>query len=237
MSVFWQERLAPMKSHLVAHSQSVYDFLPGSSRLYPDDLHERAMIVKKLDMIPVEFIFRSRMEGSLLKAYQKAEDPYGLSLPAGYQKMSQVGHDNIIPLFTPTDKSEDDLPLLAHDVVKKYRLAHELALAVYMLGRIYILKRGIELVDGKFEVGIDPQTGEVTLGDECLTPDCCRFVAEEDVVIGQEPRWMDKQFIRAEAERIWDGGTKYPLSFDKTVVSKTQHLYTEIAEMLMKGNV
>jgi phosphoribosylaminoimidazole-succinocarboxamide synthase len=231
ITVAWMQfGLQGIKTHLVASRKNIYDFLPEQS--YPEDLEHRAIVVKKLTMIPVEFIFRSRMAGSLWKDYYQkgVPNPYGLKLPGGLELMSPF-EDTI---FTPTDKSETDDPLLADEVKARYPAAYELALKVYETGRAEAAQHGIEIIDGKFEIGIDSK-GEPVLGDECLTPDSCRFVRRGVVQVGKEPPWLDKQYLREEAERMWAGGKKTPLTFSSDVTAETTTRYTEIVNALCEA--
>lgn len=231
LTVFWMTEVLGIRRHLVASGDEIFRFLPRQN--YPDDLAQRGLIIQKLTMIPVEFIFRSRMAGSLWKdSYQKGQpNPYGHVLPSGLQLMSPFGQT----LFTPTDKSETDEPLNATEVMGRYPEAYQLALRAYRMGRNFAERRGIEIIDGKFEIGID-SSGEMVLADECLTPDSCRFVEAEGVTIGREPSWFDKQFLREEAERVWNGGKKTPISFSPDVIRETMARYEDIVRRLTTGS-
>lgn len=230
LTVFWMKsQLSPeIKKHLVASGSAIFKYLPRQK--YPEDLFFRALVIRRLTMIPVEFIFRSRMAGSLWKDYYQKDlpNPYGLNLPPGLQLMSPFGET----VFTPTDKSETDDPLDTAATAQRYPDAYQLALRVYEIGRASALQRGIEIIDGKFEVGVDPENGRVVLGDECLTPDSCRFVRADGIVVGQEPAWLDKQFLREAAERAWAGAKKVPLSFDQDVIAETTRRYEAIVGAL-----
>ena len=233
LMVFWMsEELSGIKTHLVAFGNGIFRHIPRQKR--PDDLVLRGLVIRRLTMIPVEFIFRSRMAGSLWKDYyQKGlPNPYGLELPSGLQLMSPFEET----VFTPTDKSETDDPLNASEVMQRYPDAYRLALKAYETGRAFAAQRGIEIIDGKFEVGID-SSGQVVLGDECLTPDSCRFVRADRIVIGQEPPWLDKQYLREEAERVWAGGKKSPIVFSPAVISETTIRYEDIVDELTGGSL
>ncbi len=229
LTVYWMtEVFQGIKTHLVAYGRGIYRFLPDGT--YPGDLHLRAVIVRRLAMFPVEFIFRSRMAGSLWKDwYSKGRpDPYGLELPAGLELMSPF----VETMFTPTDKSETDDPLDALETATHYSDAYFLALQAYEMGREFAYARGIEIIDGKFELGTDSH-GNLVLGDECLTPDSCRFVHADGITVGQEPAWLDKQYLRETAENLWAGGSKIPLEFPQAAIDGTVARYEEIAEALL----
>ena len=233
LTVFWLEHLElfeQMKTHLVAYGEDIFLYLPPQD--YEEDLKFRALVIRKLTMVPVEFIFRSRMAGSLWKDYyQKGlPNPYGLNLPPGLQLMSPFEET----IFTPTEKSERDDPINAEATAQKYPEACQLARKAYEFGREFAKTQGIEIIDGKFEVGIDSE-GQVVLADECLTPDSCRFVSADGIVIGQEPTWLDKQYLREEAERLWADGKKVPVTFSHDAILETVLRYEQITSALTAG--
>ena len=91
LTVFWMaEQFVAINTHLIAWGRNIYNYLPAVAGDYPADLHLRAIVVEKLEMFPVEFIFRSRMAGSLWKDYYKKKlpNPYGLTLSTGLQLMA-----------------------------------------------------------------------------------------------------------------------------------------------------
>ncbi len=232
--VFWMtEQLSGIRTHLVAFGNSIWNYLPPRTD-YPEDLVLRALVIRRLTMISREFVFRSRMAGSLWKDYyQKGlPNPYGLDLPPGLQLMSPFQDT----LFTPTRKSKTDPPINTARTMKRYPEAYQLALQVYERGRAFARERGIEIIDGKFEVGID-SSGQAVLADECLTPDSCRFVRADGIVVGQDPACLDKQFVREEAERAWAGGKKVPLVFSPDVISGTTLRYEDIVDELTDGSL
>lgn len=228
LTVCWMDKLLhDISTHLVDYGKGIYDYLPSGD--YPADLHLRAIVVRKVDVMPVEFIFRSRMAGSLYKDYYSKglPNPYGFSLPQGLELMSPFE----TTIFTPTDKSETDDPINASETIQKYNSAYLIARKAYEQGRTYAASRGIEIIDGKFEVGVN-LAGRVILVDECLTPDSCRFVRAGTIVVGQEPSWLDKEHVRREAERIWNGGPKVPLKFSDEVCAETSCIYDEIVRAM-----
>jgi len=232
LSVFWSNKLCggDLPSHLIATGRDIYDFLPDQP--YPDDLHLRATVVKKLDMLPFELIFRRRMAGSLWSKYysQGIPNPYGLDLPEGLAFMSPLEP----AIFTPTDKSETDDPVRSRIIEMVYPRHVAAAWELYSRGIRFTRERGtgIEIIDTKLEVGID-QYGTVCIGDEILTPDSSRFVQSADIEIGKEPPWADKQIVRNEAERLWGGKKKGPpLTFSDEIIDRTTETYLRIFRQL-----
>lgn len=103
MTIFWMTEILGVPNHLIAWGKDIYKYIPIDIDL-PEGIHERAVIVKKLEMIPIEFIFRDFMAGSLWNDYRYGRpNPYGLEIPGGLQLMSRFQGT----VFTPTDKSED----------------------------------------------------------------------------------------------------------------------------------
>jgi phosphoribosylaminoimidazole-succinocarboxamide synthase len=99
-------------------------------------------------------------------------------------------------------------------------------------GYDFALSKGIEIIDFKAEVGID-SSGQIRLGDEWLTGDCCRFVETDKIVVGQEPPWADKQIVRDAAVELW-GGKKSgpPLEFPEDVIQKCSSAYRNVFERI-----
>lgn len=234
MTVFWwREVFEGIPTHLVAFGKKVYDCLSYDQSYpisYQMDLHLRALVVRRLDVVPYELICRGRMSGSLWKKFysQGRENPYGLALPPGLQLMSPLDP----PIFTPTEKSETDDPVLADMVRQQHPAAVALAERAYQQGREYALARGISIIDTKSEVGVGAD-GNLYLGDEWLTGDCSRFVRSDDIQIGVEPPWMDKEVFRQDAVRQWGGKTTgNPLVFPDEVVKAGMRAYHEVFETL-----
>jgi phosphoribosylaminoimidazole-succinocarboxamide synthase len=230
LTIFWLKELLQkcgIPHHLVACGTEIYKHLPGTKSDYPADLHYRAIVVRKLSMIPVEFIFRNYMTGSLFdKFYSKGlPNPYGLHLEPGLVQMSQFSK----PVFTPTDKSETDDPLDSLETTWKYHDAFMVASGVFFHIDKHLQRVGIELIDSKFELGID-NSGEasVVIADEIATPDSSRFCNFVDIQVGYPPPWLDKQIARDKAEEIWGDGKKSPITFETDVIFKLSATYLGI---------
>ncbi len=233
LTVFWiLEVLADIPHHVVAYGRKIYEHLPRD-RNYPNDLHLRALIVLVLMMSPHEFIFRARMAGSLWKKfYSKGlPNPYGLDLPPGLQLMSPFDGS----ISTPTDKSATDEPENSAEIERSCPEEVVLMREVYRRGRTHAASVGIDIVDFKGEAGRD-QDGHCRLADEFLNGDCCRFVRMNQIVIGQDPPWADKEILRQNAELQWGGKTTgLPLVFPDTVIGATVGAYRDMFQVLARG--
>lgn len=234
MTVFWSLYIFPdIRTHIVTFGKRIYEYLPRNQS-YPDDLHLRAIVVRRVEVMPFELIFRARMAGSLWRKFysQGKPNPYGLVLPPGLHLMDRLDP----PVFTPTEKSDTDDPVDASVLTQDDRYEDAIALArqVYDAGRIHASSCCIEIIDTKFEVGFDSDGG-VLLADEWLTGDCSRFVRFEDVRFGIEPPWLDKELFRQDTVRQWrrpetPRGT--PLIFPDEVIAGGMRAYRDVLEDL-----
>lgn len=228
LTLFWRDLFQDIPTHIVATGKDIYAYLPGLPKDYPPGLHQYAFIAQKLDIIPREFIYRIRLAGSLYgKEYSQGNDPYGLDLPPGLLQMHRFPE----PIFTPTEKSETDPPLPAAQVRNEYPEATALGKRLYERGLEYALSKDIEIIDMKAEMGYRPDK-KLILADEFLTPDCSRFITASRATVGQEPDWMDKEFVRKTAESIWLLEEKKPLSFSDEICRQTTTRYHLILEKL-----
>ncbi|TSC63905.1 MAG: phosphoribosylaminoimidazole-succinocarboxamide synthase, partial [Parcubacteria group bacterium Gr01-1014_106] len=161
LTVFWlDEVLNDARHHLLAFGSRIDVHLPVSLR-EDAELQRRALIVKKLTMIPVECIVRGYLTGSGWKSYQQNQQVCGISLTAGLHDGSRILP---APIFTPTTKAETghDEHLHTEAVIRQYgsSLRHR-SLAIYAQIAAVAEEKKLILADTKFEFG----TGEV-LADE-----------------------------------------------------------------------
>jgi phosphoribosylaminoimidazole-succinocarboxamide synthase len=195
----------------------------------PNEVKDRAVIVKPLIMFPVECVARGYLTGSGFVEYQKTQSVCGIKLPAGLTDGSKLPE----PIFTPATKAEDG----EHDENISYEkcveiigpqaaeILRKLTIALYSKAYDYAKTKGIILADTKFEFGIDPQ-GQVCLGDEALTPDSSRFW---DATTRDS---FDKQFVRNWLINSgWDRNSTPPALPDD-VVKKTQERYASAYQLL-----
>ena len=197
---------------------------PNSAGL-PQPYQKRTVLVKKLDMLPYEFIVRGYMFGSLWQEYQAAGSYKGNT----YQLAEKLSE----PVLTPAAKNS-----AGHDEnISMEKLRRELGpdetekickicLRLYETCAAHALQKGIILVDAKFEFGYDSE-GLLTLGDEICTPDSSRFWAVEDYRTGISPKCFDKQFVRDWLiDHGLDGAEPGP-ELPEDIVRTTEGLYRE----------
>ncbi|MBQ6644061.1 MAG: phosphoribosylaminoimidazolesuccinocarboxamide synthase, partial [Saccharopolyspora sp.] len=159
MSVFWFELLADLvPNHLVA----------ADDPRIPAEVRGRALLVRRLEMLPVECVARGYLTGSGLADYRSTGAVCGIPLPDGLVESSALPE----PIFTPATKAE----LGAHDENVSFEAVaetvgreraeqlRELTLRVYRRAAEHAEGRGVILADTKFEFGV--RGGELVLGDE-----------------------------------------------------------------------
>ncbi len=218
LSLFWFELLADIvPNHVIS------DDVPGS-------VIDRAVIVAPLEMFDVECVARGYLTGSGWSEYQSTSAVCGNTLPAGLQDGSQLPQS----IFTPATKAEigdhDENIDFAHceKIVGAETAAdlRGLTLKLYEIASEFAHSRGIILADTKFEFGTD-EDGEITLGDEALTPDSSRFWEASTWKPGGVQPSFDKQFVRDYLiSSGWDKQSPPPELPDE-IVEKTAARYEE----------
>ena len=225
MTAFWLDRTANIcANHLISYTD------------VPDEFRGRAMLVERLEMVPVECVVRGYITGSGWKDYQATGSVCGIELPDGLRESEQLPE----PIFTPSTKAE----LGAHDENIDFDRAAEiigdrgllqelrrLSIAVYELGAAHARERGIILADTKFEFG-RRRDGTLVLGDEVLTPDSSRFWPADGYEPGHGQPSFDKQYVRDWASGSgWDKTPPAP-ELPDDVIARTRELYVDAYERI-----
>ncbi|NOS88549.1 MAG: phosphoribosylaminoimidazolesuccinocarboxamide synthase, partial [Methylococcaceae bacterium] len=168
----------------------------------------RAVVVRRLQPLPVEAIVRGYLIGSGWKDYQRTGAVCGIDLPAGLQQAQQLP----TPIYTPSTKAavdqhdenvafEHTVGLMGQALAEQVRTA---SLQLYTEAANYAQQHGIIIADTKFEFGVDDD-GVLYLIDEALTPDSSRFWPADQYAVGISPPSFDKQYIRDYLETLdWD---------------------------------
>ena len=229
LSLYWFEQLSPIiPNHLITAD---VDEMPDAVRAHADVLRGRSMLVKKLDMLPIECVARGYLVGSGWKDYQNTGAVCGHNLPEGLPLSVKLEP----PLYTPATKAEvgehDENIDMATTIEmmgeEKARLAERVTLEVYGRAREIAGERGVIIADTKFEFGYD-KDGVLTLGDEVLTPDSSRFWDASKYAEGQNQESFDKQMVRDWLDdQGWDHSPPAP-TIAPEIVEKTTATYREI---------
>jgi len=232
LSLWWFDRL-DVPNHLAGALGGLAEL----STPLPPDVAARAMLVKRLDMFPIEAVVRGYLVGSGWAEYQETQSVCGVPLPAGLGNGDRLPE----PIYTPAYKA----PLGEHDENISFERTvelvgeadataiRELSLRVFAAASAIAEERGVILADTKFEFGRDAATGEITLADEVLTSDSSRYWDAELYAAGGEHRLdsFDKQIVRDWLAANWDRqGTPPPLPAE--IVERTAERYRELLARL-----
>jgi phosphoribosylaminoimidazole-succinocarboxamide synthase len=226
LSLFWFQHLSWMKNHLITADP---DRFPAAARAFKDDLRGRAMLVKKVRIIPIEAVVRGYLVGSGWKEYQKSGTVCGIALRPGYQQAEKLES----PIFTPSTKAD-----VGHDENISYARmievtdadtaaqVREAGIRLYAAAADYAATRGILIADTKFEFGKDEQ-GNLVLADEVLTPDSSRFWPASLYRTGGNPPSLDKQFVRDWLDAVGFNHQPPAPDLPDDVVVRTREIYLE----------
>jgi phosphoribosylaminoimidazole-succinocarboxamide synthase len=227
MSVFWFELLGD-PNHLVS----------ADDPRIPDEVRGRALLVRKLQMLPVECVARGYLTGSGLIDYQRDGSVSGVILPEGLTEASKLPE----AIFTPSTKAEvgQHDEAIDFDAVRAEvgdELAEQLrdvTVSIYTRAAEYAAGRGMILADTKFEFGLD-ESGAIVLGDEVLTPDSSRYWDTAVYEPGKVQPSFDKQLVRnwLTLESGWDRYSgEAPPELPSDVVQYTRSRYIEAYERI-----
>ena len=236
LSLWWFDQLSGIPNHLIP------DHTLRDGRVIeeiPDAVAGRAMLVKPLEMYPIECVVRGYLAGSGWAEYQKTRSVCGVPLPAGLGNGDKLP----APIYTPAWKApmgqhdenisfERTVELVGADVAAQLRGR---SLEVYARAATIAEARGVILADTKFEFGADPTTGELTLADEVLTSDSSRYWDARAYASGTTPEErmasFDKQPVRDWLSAHWDRSGTPPV-LPATIVEQTAARYRELLARL-----
>lgn len=250
LSLWWFDRLAgadggrSIPNHLAAShvltlgmdgEPNTHDDLRS---LIPDEVAGRAMVVKSLDMQPIECVVRGYLTGSGWAEYRENATVCGIPLPAGLNNGDRLPE----PIYTPAFKApmgehdenitfERSIELVGAERATELR---DLSLEIYGRAARTAEKRGLILADTKFEFGVDGE-GVMTLADEVLTSDSSRYWDAAAWASGTTPEErmasFDKQIVRDWLSANWDKQGEPPALPDD-IVERTAERYRELLERL-----
>lgn len=227
LSAYWFDLTSQIvPNHIL--STSLSDMPPYFSE-NPERYQNRTVLVKKLKMLPYEFIVRGYLFGSLWEEYRVHRTFCGQFVNGEYELAQKLA----VPIVTPSVKNS-----AGHDEsISLERLRAELGeneanricdicLTLYRTCYEQALESGVIIADTKFEFGYDEQ-GTLVLGDEIFTPDSSRFWSLADYRVGASPKSYDKQFVRDWLiEHKLNGVTPAP-ELPEEIVNATSNIYRE----------
>ncbi len=232
LTAFWLERLPACSPHHLDYVVSARR-VPPAFATHADALSRRAMVVRKLRILPVECVVRGYLAGSGWAQYRSGGEICGVRLPAGLRNADRLPE----PIFTPSTKAD-----VGHDEAITFERACELAgrdvmeearrrsLAIYAEAAALAEARGVIIADTKFEFGV--MGDRLLLADEVLTPDSSRFWPAEAYRPGANPPSFDKQFLRDYLESVPWPKRPPPPDLPADVIENTRKRYVEAFERL-----
>jgi len=224
------------------------DILPNHviSTDVPEAVAGRAVLVERLQMVPVECIGRAYLTGSGLADYAQTSSVCGVPLPAGLVDGSKLPS----PIFSPSTKApigEHDQPMTFAEVAAQVGMplaarVRDLTIAILARGNDIAADRGILLADTKVEFGLDTTRLDaegrptIVLADEVLTPDSSRFWPAASWQPGRSQASFDKQFVRdwlTSDASGWDRSSgQAPPALPVDIIEATRAKYIEAFETL-----
>ena len=242
LSLWWFDLLAggdggpAVPNHLAPDSVLSDDDEPV--RLIPAEVAGRAMLVRRLEMLPIECVVRGYLTGSGWAEYRESSTVCGIPLPSGLQNGDRLPE----PIFTPAFKAE----LGEHDENISFERTVELvgeraanalrdaSLEIYERAARRAGQHGLILADTKFEFGTDAE-GVLRLADEVLTSDSSRYWDAEAWERGGTPdermASFDKQIVRDWLAANWDKHGDPP-TLPEDIVVRTADRYRELLDRL-----
>ena len=152
------------------------------------------MIVKRLKIIPIEFIVRGYLYGGLYDRVKKGEVSVGINPLLGAELPN--------PIFDPTTKSDTkDVQITVEQIINENILTEEemkylekLSMKIYLTMKNKALESRLIICDLKMEFGKD-EKGNIILVDS-IGPDEFRLWSKDKYKVGQVQESFDKQIVR-----------------------------------------
>ncbi len=226
LSIFWFDFL---KDVIGTH------FITADVAEYPEELHNhreqlegRSMLVKRLEMFPIECVARGYIVGSGWKDYQKTGEVCGVSLPEGMSECGKLPEAIFTPATKATSGHDENIDFeQASGLIGKEAVSRlsDLTLAIYDRASHHGLACGLILADTKLEFG--SLNGEIVLGDEVLTPDSSRYWPLNLYQPGRGQDSYDKQYVRDYLEDVQFNKQPPGPELPEEVVENTSKKYIE----------
>jgi phosphoribosylaminoimidazole-succinocarboxamide synthase len=232
ISKFWFDFLSgDVEHHLI--TDRVSDF-PVPFCDFNERLDRRSMLVKKVEVLPIECVVRGYLAGSGWKEYEDSQTICGQEISGGLRQCEKLPE----PVFTPATKAErgthDEnisfercVDIIGEEAAKYVR---DKSIEIFQKASGYAESRGIILADTKFEWG--RTNDKIILIDEVLTPDSSRFWPADKYKVGRDQESFDKQFVRNYLESINFDKSGPGVELPDDIAQKTSAKYIEGYERL-----
>lgn len=196
----------------------------------------RTVMVKKLKILPYEFIVRGYMYGRLWKSYQKGENLCGIVIP---KRKYCLAEKLEYPILTPTiklDHSRDvdiDIHLVEKDLGKSnYEMIQKVCIELFNRVQSYFEDKDLIIADTKFEFGVDKK-GDIILADEIFTADSSRYWDLKTYSVGKNPNSFDKDELR---RWLTDQQINGKYQYDKippSLITRTEGIYKQLFDKMV----
>lgn len=249
VSNFWfnyfktQEATKDIPTQLVENAQFPTDF--------PEQYKNQAIIVKKLNALPVEAIVRDRLYGSIVSGYNAETGMLATGEFVGTWLIKWSSFDET--KFTPSTKGKVDVNInfddMANIIKERLQKNHpqyvdkageyaeqikDYSIKMFTVAKELTTSKWIILADTKFEFAID-NNWILHIIDEVLTPDSSRYRKADGYVEWEEPESFDKQdtrdYVMETRKKNWQTKRKPSLALPSDVIEKTQERYTKLQEI------
>lgn len=161
-------------------------------------------IGKKCEPFKIEMVVRGNLTGHAWRTYSSGKRTLcGVEMPEGMKENDYFP----TPIITPSTKAEEghDEDISKEEIIAQglataadWEILSKYALALFARGKEIAAKRGLILVDTKYEFG--KLNGEVVLMDEIHTPDSSRYFYangfDERQAAGERQKQLSKEFVR-----------------------------------------
>jgi phosphoribosylaminoimidazole-succinocarboxamide synthase len=229
MAAFWFEATA--------------DIAPNHVINVPDPA---VMVARECKLLPVEFVMRAYLTGvtstSIWTHYQNGARSFcGHDLPDGMRKNQPLPKAILTP-STKAEKGDHDRSVSRAEILEMgvltaadFDRAAEMCARLFAFGQQEALRRGLILVDTKYEIGRRPD-GALCFIDEVHTPDSSRFWYADDYEArfarGDEPRGLDKEYVRRTlADQGYRGDGPAPKLTDEVRMEAARR-YIQVCELI-----
>jgi phosphoribosylaminoimidazole-succinocarboxamide synthase len=198
------------------------------------EVSSRSVLAKKCNLVPLEVVVRGYLTGSAWRDYKKGNTVSGIRLPGG-MKMNQRFRQPITP-STKAEQGVHDEPISRDEIIRRnivdaqlWERIEDTALALFRRGTEIASRRGLILVDTKYEFGMNE--GKLYVVDEIHTQDSSRYwysdTYEELYDKGEEQRELDKEFFRKWLMQRGYMGDGEPPVIEDTVTMQIYERYRE----------
>ena len=233
ISRFWFDFLqSEIEHHLLTDDVSAF---PEPFCNYAEQLAGRSMLVRKVNVVPIECVVRAYLAGSGWKEYQTSQTVCGVKLPAGLKQCDKLP-DLIFTPATKAEQGEHDENISFErcvDVIgaESANYVRDKSIGIFKKAAKYAESRGIILADTKFEWAMTDSG--IILVDEVLTPDSSRFWPADKYEPGRDQQSFDKQFVRNYLESINFDKSGPGVELPEDISEKTSKKYIEAYEKLL----